>query len=268
MARLTRSTTAEITPMSRTGLLAVLGVAAALACLLLYGLGYSLYAAAILPPTLSQDPRSDPANSGVSIRDEIAARAMLTVGADAGRIPQVAISQPASVRLPPSTGTGPGNVPAGFPHTAEGAAAQLAAIDAHVLTTMSIPVATDSYDAWALPGGVGATNWNLTRNVQSFLTGAGQQSTSKDLATSIRVTPAAYQIKGTDGPDWVLACVLFDVEATIRDTARMGYGTCERMQWATDRWLIGAGDAPAAAPSTWPGSDLASRAGWIPLDRN
>jgi len=50
---------------------------------------------------------------------------------------------------------------------------------------------------------------------------------------SRRVTPAAIQIKGTDGPDWVAACVLLDVRATLRAEARMGYGTCERCSGPT-----------------------------------
>ena len=45
----------------------------------------------------------------------------------------------------------------------------------------------------------------------------------------------------------------------------MGYGTCERLQWTGDRWLIGPGTPPVRAPSTWPGSDAAVRAGWQPV---
>ena len=60
-------------------------------------------------------------------------------------------------------------------------------------------------------------------------------------------SPAAIQIKGTDGPDWVVACVLLDVRAALKAEARMGYGTCERMQWTGDRWLIGPGAPPALA---------------------
>jgi len=78
----------------------------------------------------------------------------------------------------------------------------------------------------------------------------------------VSATPVAAQIKGSDGPDWVLGCVLLDVHATIVTDARIGYGHCERLQWAGDRWLIASGASPAAAPSTWPGSDLSIRAGW------
>ena len=45
--------------------------------------------------------------------------------------------------------------------------------------------------------------------------------------------PAGGLVKGTDGPDWVVACVLLDVQATIQTDYRMGWGHCSRMQWAT-----------------------------------
>ena len=102
----------------------------------------------------------------------------------------------------------------------------------------------------------------MTRNVQSFLTTAGGQGNAKDDTVLVAATPAAGQVKGTDGPDWVLACVLLDVRAAIVTDARIGYGHCERMPWHDGRWLIAPGTPPAKAPSTWPGSDLALQAGW------
>ena len=97
--------------------------------------------------------------------------------------------------------------------------------------------------------------------MQVFLTAAGQGPV-KDLTTVVAVRPVAAQVKGVDGPDWTLACVLLDVEATIATRARIGYGHCERMQWTGEAWRIAAGAAPARAPSTWPGSPAAARAGW------
>jgi hypothetical protein len=70
-------------------------------------------------------------------------------------------------------------------------------------------------------------------------------------------------VKGTDGPDWVVACVLLDIQVSIRTEARMGYGHCSRMQWAEARWQIAPGVAPAKAPSAWPGSVAAVDAGWL-----
>ena len=82
------------------------------------------------------------------------------------------------------------------------------------------------------------------------------------MAATVIAVPAAGQVKGVDGPDWAVACVLFEVHATITVEAQMGYGYCERMQWHNGRWMIAPGAPPARAPSTWPGSELSIRAGW------
>jgi hypothetical protein len=257
---------AEVVPLSKHQLLAVLGVLAVVGGVLLYGLGYTLVSSFAARPgssnaavAVGQD--ADPSQR----RDLIAAAPMAAVAEDAGMTPGVAISLPPETRLPAASSVGPSGVPSGFPHTPEGAAAQLAAIEVRVLSAMSLPLAVGVYRDWALPGGVGATDWSQTRRVQSFLTHARQSSNVLDPGTLVSVTTAAVQIKGTDGPDWAVACVLLDVRAALKNEARMGYGTCERMQWTSDRWLIGPGAPPAAAPSTWPGSDASVEAGWQPV---
>lgn len=246
----------------------LLGVVAVVAAMLVYGLGFFLFAT-FTTPTTAPTPASTPTvpDDPQQRRDLIAAAPMLQVPVNAGMTPGVAISSPPAIALPDPASVGPQQVPAGFPHTPLGAVAQLAALDQLVLTTMSIPLATAVYQAWSMPGAPDVTVWEQTRNIASFLTHAHQTGPVKDPGVLVSVTPAAYQIKGVDGPDWVLACVLFDVRAALNDQAQTGYGTCERMQWATDRWMIAAGSAPARAPSTWPGSDLALQAGWQPLTR-
>jgi hypothetical protein len=193
-------------------------------------------------------------------RDAIAAEPMLEVQpADSRPTAPAAIAGPA-VEIPPSTVIGPAGVPAGFPHTAEGAVGQLAAIEVTVLQGMSIPHTNDVYQRWALPGGVGVERWQMTENVQAFLA-AAQMGQEKDISASVVAVPAAGQIKGIDGPDWLVACVLLEVQATITVQARMGYGYCE-LQWQHGRWMIAPGTPPATAPSTWPGSELSTKAGW------
>jgi hypothetical protein len=256
---------AAVVPLSRHQLLALLGLLAVLAGLLLFGLGYALVASfAATPPTPGTPVAGPDADPGVR-RDRIAAAPMASVADDAGMTPGVAISLPPAIELPAATAVGPVGGSTGFPHTPLGAAAQLAAIEVRVVSTMSLPVATEVYDAWALPGGVGALDWSQTRNVQSFLTNSRQSSNVLDPGTLVSVTPAAVQIKGGDGSDWVVACVLLDVRAALKVDARMGYGTCERLQWTGDRWLIGPGIPPVRAPSTWPGSNAAIQAGWQPV---
>jgi len=252
-------------PMSRPRLLALLAGVAAVAVCLVAGLGYALVAAfGDAPRPVSASSQRGDAGSA---RDQIAGAPMLSVGEAAAHTPNVAVELAPAVALPRASGSGALGVRTGFPRTPLGAVAQLAAIDARVLSAMSVPVAVDTYTAWALPGGVGAAGWAQTENVRTFLTSARQAGQTKDASTFVSVVPAAYQVKGADGEDWVVACVLFDVTARITDVARMGYGTCERMQWTPDGWRIAPGTPPAPAPSTWPGSELAVKAGWLPLTR-
>jgi len=202
-----------------------------------------------------------PQPSQLASRDGIAAEPMLQVQPADAKATAPAPTPGPTIQIPPSTRTGPAGVPAGFPHTPEGAVGQLAAIGTAVLQAMSISHTNEVYTHWAMPGGVGVERWRMTENVQAFLSTA-QISQEKNLSVTVVAIPAAAQIKGTDGGNWVVACVLFDVRATISVDARMGYGYCERMQWHKGRWLIGPGTPPAKAPSTWPGSELSIKAGW------
>jgi hypothetical protein len=254
----------------RRRLLVVLAAVVTAGMLLLIGLGYAVYfALAPATGTTKAAPVTGPAHDtpsthgarGAARRDEIAAAPMLAVGpADSRASTPAAVAGPA-ITIPAATTAGPASVPAGFPHTPEGAVAQLAAIETTTLQGMSIAAANHVYEQWALPGGVGVPGWEITQDVQAFL-GTARMGPVKDITTTVAAIPAAAQVKGTDGPDWVLACVLLDVRATITVDAAMGYGYCERMAWSAGRWMIAPGTPPARAPSTWPGSDLSIKAGW------
>jgi hypothetical protein len=254
----------------RPRLLVVMACVVAAAMLLLLGLGYAVYFALTsasgtakpVPAAAAARPAPGPQIArGAARRDEIASAPMLAVGpADSRAATPAAVAGP-TITIPASTRQGPASVPAGFPRTPQGAVAQLAAIETTVLDGMSIAAANQVYEQWALPGGVGVPGWEITQDVQAFLATA-QMGSEKDMASSVVATPAAAQVKGTDGPGWVLACVLLDMRATITADAAMGYGYCERMQWHAGRWMIAPGTPPARAPSTWPGSDLSIKAGW------
>lgn len=197
-------------------------------------------------------------------RDEIAAAPMAEVPQDAGFTPDPALTPAPPILVPAATnGRGPATVATGFPHTPEGAVGQLAAIEQAVLDAMSLPLTTEVHDAWALPGAPSFEDWELTANVRAFLRSGHQGGQEKDSTTLVTTTPAMAMVKGTDGPDWVVACVLLDIQVSIKADARMGYGHCSRMQWADGRWQIAPGAAPAKAPSAWPGSVAAVTAGWL-----
>jgi hypothetical protein len=231
------------------------------------GLGYGIWAAitsADRPATSTATGGVEAASvtcSGPACRDGIAAAPMLEVSPDAGRGGTPAGSPAPTITIPVASTLGPADVPTGYPHTPEGAVGQLAAIEATVLQAMSIQQATTVHQEWSEAGAPPADTWELTANVQAFLGSASGQYVD-DPSLLVVTTPVAAQVKGVDGQDWVVACVLLDVKATAVTQARTAYGHCERMQWDNSRWVIAAGTPPARAPSTWPGTDLAYEAGW------
>lgn len=278
MSAATRSTT---TGWGRRRLLGILASAVVVAAVLLAGLGFAIYQVAAAmgedrgastPETVTAGEANHAGTAqGVNRRDEIAAAPMLRVPAEAMK-PAARSDEPAPrLRVPVGRELGPANVMTGFPATPEGAIGQLGQIEVTVLQTMSLSTATDVYEAWALPGGAGAESWALTRGVESFLSSSGMGE-SKEAAVTVTAEPDGALVKGTDGPDWVTACVLLRISATYRMEGQVAFGHCERMQWVGGRWMIAPGSPPAPAPSTWPGTALANEAGWrrwvseVPID--
>lgn len=264
---------AEAGQWSRRALLRTLALVAAAGLLLVGGLVYAGYAALTSPNrgTLSEANLTGPLlvgeafddmHSGQERRDAIAAAPMLAVSPEAMRPGPPRASVGPAIRIPPAGRLGPAEVVTGFPQTPQGAIGQLAAIQTVVLQTMSIEYAHTVYSAWSEPSAPPVESWAMVANIQAFLgaTAAGGIS----VGGTVVATPVAAQVKGSDGLDWTVACVLLQVRARIAAEAVMAYGHCERMQWLPNdgRWVIGAGDPPARAPSTWPETDLARQAGW------
>lgn len=263
---------AGIPGWDRRRLLATLAGLSAGLLALLAGLGYAIHLALAATSHTTTEPTTagstgavaagaELSGSGAAYRDAVAAAPMLRAGPDAARPAPPAPTPPAEIAIPPATAAGPAGVPTGFPQSPPGAVGQLAAIVTTVLTGMSLPHTISVHQQWTLPGAGEPAGWVMTDNVHAFLAtaAAGQ---SADRPARVVATPAAGLVKGTDGDDWVLACVLVQVRATITATARIGYGHCERMQWQQGRWWIAAGAAPAQAPSTWPGTEVSIAAGW------
>lgn len=205
---------------------------------------------------------SAPPSTGPVRRDEIAAAPMLQVDPTARSSGVPATAQSRALDVPPATEQGPSGVPTGYPRTPAGAVGQLAAIDTTVLNGMSLERTWQVHRGWALPGAPAVGQWVMTENVRAFLAAAGPAAPAGAPAAVVAI-PAGGQVKGTDGPNWVVACVLLRVDATIARTASIAYGHCERMQWHEGRWQIAPGTQPATAPSTWPGTELAASAGWL-----
>jgi len=258
------TTTQQAPGWGRRRLLAALTGVVLLAAALLAGLAYVLVDAVTDPapanPVLVSSTASPAA--GPKWRDQVAAAPMLQVDPAAAREGTPADPPGRAIAVPPATREGPGGVPTGYPRTPAGAVGQLAAIDTTVLTGMSLDRTRQVHQGWALPGAPDVGQWVMTENVRAFLAAAGPAA-PVGAAPAVVALPAGGQVKGSDGPNWVVACVLLRVEATIARTASIAYGHCERMQWHEGRWQIAAGAQPATAPSTWPGTELASSAGWL-----
>jgi hypothetical protein len=257
--------------------MAILATAVVAATALVGGLVYAVVLAVagidrpatdrgVVATGIDDDTAIDQPVRGEVHQDEVAAAPMLTVPDDAmfpGDPTTATRDGRDGIEIPTGTNLGPAQILAGFLHTAAGALAQLAQIDTAVLQAMSLQVAHEVYQAWALPGGVGAEDWWITQSVHAFLTSTSMGEVL-DPAAYVEVEPAAGLIKGTDGPDWLVGCVLLKVTASYRQEAQVAFGHCERLAWTGERWMIAPGTPPAPAPSTWPGTAWADQAGWRP----
>jgi hypothetical protein len=258
----------------------VLAIAAAIAVAVIAGFLHavlgSLGGASSTKPRAAQAPGSSAApgfpatavgrsdtSTALAREDELAARPMVQLPPSAAR-PQPLATTTAGppIALPPGTDAN-GPATSGFPQTPDGALAQLAAIDVAALQDLD-PQRVVSVHAWAaLPGSVPLDEWTPAVAVDTARVAAGQPDDAAELSSVF--TPLAGQIKGTVGDSFVVACVLGEWQITYRSTSRAGAGDCQRMVWDEGRWRIGPGAQPAYAPSAWPGSADAVRAGWRAL---
>jgi hypothetical protein len=266
---------APVGSWGRAKVLALLAAGALMGLLLLIGLGLALHhgldpSPAPGKPASSVPPRGaagGPRPSGGlarARRDDLAAAPMPPGSATDAQPSVLSTRDPGSIVLPHATTAGPVGVPAGFAHTPAGALAQLAAIDKAALDSASLAGARAVIDHWAAAGGPTAATWSGVRAMADFLTAAGLSAgKAPDLALS--ATPLMGLVKASDGGDWVVACVDFEVDATLIRTARVAVADCQRMAWAGNRWVIGPGAEPAPAPSIWPGTDASIDAGYKEL---
>ncbi|MCU1613199.1 MAG: uncharacterized protein JWO98_739 [Frankiales bacterium] len=214
-------------------------------------------------------PPAAPAETGPRVtadaQDALAARSMPVVPESASHPAPVSDRDPGPpIVLPPATDTGPAGVPAGFPHTPEGAMAQLAAIDQTALQSGSLSGAGAVIAAWALPGGPTTSSWSGVRAMSTLLNATGLSGGGSPQLAAV-LTPLMGQIKGSVGPDFVVPCVDFELDVTLQQTARGAAADCQRMVWHLDRWMIGPGEEPAQPPSVWPDTDLALSVGYRDL---
>ncbi len=203
-------------------------------------------------------------------RDTLAAAPMTKADLRAAQPSTLSTRDPGAIVLPASTGNGPAGIPSGFPHTPDGALAQLAAIDADVLNNANLDHARQVITAWAAPGGPTPQSWTGVQAIAGFLSAANLSPAGAAAGSglAVRATALMGMVKAVDGPDWVVVCVDFEVDATLKSSGQVAVADCQRMAWDASgpgRWLVGPGAEPAPAPSIWPGTDAAIDAGWKDL---
>jgi hypothetical protein len=266
---------------SRARLAAVLGALLVVAMLLVGGFVMAGYYA-LRPPRGAQPAPadrpapSDSATSGSTAaatgnaaeeqgrRDALAAQPMRSVPLSAALPMPLSTRTPGVIVMPAPTRTGPAGVPTGFPHSPEGALAQLAAVDKAAMQPARLDAARAVIAGWAAPGGPSPLSWSGVKAMADFLT-AASLSGGGSPQLALVVTPLMGLVKGTVGPDFVVACVDMEFDATLTQTLRVAVADCQRMVWAGDRWVIGPGSEPAAAPSVWPDTDTAIDVGYRDL---
>lgn len=164
-----------------------------------------------------------------------------------------------AIRLPQPSALGEAQVRTGFPRSAQGALAQLVAIDRRAIESASVVTAQDVITAWAAPGGPTEDSWSGVAAVQTLLQSAGLPANgSTDLA--VQLNPAMGLIRDRSPR----VCVDFVLTVTVRSGQpdRIAVADCQHMAWRGNRWVIAPGKEAPATPSLWPGSHSSYDAGY------
>lgn len=198
----------------------------------------------------------------------LAGRPMLQLPPQAAQ-PQVMTTQTAgpAITLPPPALTAGRWIPGGFPATAEGALAQLKALNETGMTGGDPLVYARAYRELSLPGAPDPGSTGLSAVLRSFRSHAGLAGTGTvaDLGVTYQVTHGL--VKGsTDTGRYTVVCVLGQLSVAYQGrTISAGVGDCQAMRWTGTDWRISPGALAAPASSAWPGSADAVKAGYREL---
>lgn len=202
-----------------------------------------------------------------SERDQLAADELPSVPLEAAQPGSVSSGSTGTMELPLPMEVGAAGVASGFPQTPQGALAQLAAIDSAVMGSASVREAQNIVGQWVAPEGPSPETWSGVVALATLLEAAGMPA---DAQQQISISAQAEMgfIKGEVGDEFVVPCIDFLLTATPvgGQPRQVAAADCQRMVWHEGRWVIGAGEEPAPAPSVWPGSQASFDAGYLWLE--
>ncbi len=155
-------------------------------------------------------------------------------------------------------------MPRGFPPTAEGALAQLAALTAAGLVNADPGAYAAAYTAVAAPGAPAVEATPLHRGLVEIRARSGLPATGAVPGLTFSWTPGGGLIKGsTDRGRYVVACVIGQLDSGAHgQILSTGAGDCQALRFVDGQWWISPGAAAAPAPLAWPGSAAAAQAGY------
>ncbi|MDX6363231.1 MAG: hypothetical protein QOC85_2241, partial [Streptomyces sp.] len=155
-------------------------------------------------------------------------------------------------------------VPGGFPATAEGAAAQQAALMVAGLSGGDPQTYAAAYTSVALPGAPAPDTTAMFTGLQTFRSHARAAPTGPVVGLQVSWTPTSALIKGTtDGGRYAVVCVLGEMTVAANgQIASGGIGDCQALRYVDSEWRIAPGAPAAKGPSAWPGTAEAVAAGY------
>ncbi|MBT0774279.1 hypothetical protein KIH74_35375 [Kineosporia sp. J2-2] len=211
-------------------------------------LGAALAAAQLLlgedsrPRSAEPVPRHSEAASAqaVSARRNAMAWAPYRQYADVGSSPRSSARsnrpEGASMLLPASTVIGRLDVATGYPMTAEGAVAQLAAIDVAAWRAGQVGPATAIVRTWTDSSMLTSSGRQMIDLMDRWPKTGARPLMDVD---ALSIVPRMALIKGSDGPHWHVVCIVVDLSGGHRPMAPLSSFThCERMIWVQSRWMI------------------------------
>jgi len=224
-------------------------------------------AALALNGASTRSAASAPAPTG---EDAVAAKPMVAFSVEAAQ-PHTLSPRTAgpAIALPAAT-IRVGAVPQGFPHTPEGALAQLKALDETGMQGLDPAAYELAWQELASPGAPASAAVGLVRAARTARSTGGVDATGPvDGLTSTYQVDAGL-IKGTaDDGNFVVPCVLGELSVITTNSARrVGLGDCQGMRWVNGRWRISPTALPSAASCAWPGTEEAVTAGYRSVSGN